>query len=151
MKSRIQVSRDTANLLMASGKGKWVTEREGKVHAKGKGKKARPLIVNWNLVCDSPNLSPIVATTGELQTYWLRIRGGSDAASSVGGAGDSSESNDLTKDDEMHNSDMPANNDTGHDMIKDMAVTAKTRRLVEWNSVLLGKLLKHILMRQEGL
>jgi Adenylate and Guanylate cyclase catalytic domain len=34
---KIQVSEATANLLMAAGKGEWVSEREGGIEAKGKG------------------------------------------------------------------------------------------------------------------
>ena len=45
--SRIQVSKECAELLIAAGKSNWVKEREEKVRAKGKG---------------------------ELQTYWLEIR-----------------------------------------------------------------------------
>ena len=47
---KIQVSQETAEILMASKKGKWVTEREERVIAKGKG---------------------------SLQTYWLKIQSGS--------------------------------------------------------------------------
>ena len=34
---KIHVSEDTADILNAVGKGHWVTQREGKVFAKGKG------------------------------------------------------------------------------------------------------------------
>jgi len=37
MKGRIHVSEDTANLLIRAGKGDWVTPREEKIVAKGKG------------------------------------------------------------------------------------------------------------------
>jgi hypothetical protein len=43
-RDRIQVSQSTADLLVASGRGDWITKRDGLVAAKGKG---------------------------ELQTYWL--------------------------------------------------------------------------------
>jgi len=46
-KGRIQVSQATADLLIASGKSKWLTPREGKIVAKGKG---------------------------EMQTYWVESR-----------------------------------------------------------------------------
>lgn len=61
-RGRIQLSQETADLLIAAGKVEWVTLRDDKVHAKGKG---------------------------ELQTYWLNVaRNRSDSTSS---AGDSSE------------------------------------------------------------
>ncbi|CAB9509771.1 Receptor-type guanylate cyclase gcy [Seminavis robusta] len=46
LKGRIQVSRSTFDCLTAKGKSTWLTPREGKVHAKGKG---------------------------EMQTYWLQL------------------------------------------------------------------------------
>jgi class 3 adenylate cyclase len=48
-KDRIQISSSTAELLIASGKGHWLNQREDLVEAKGKGK---------------------------LQTYWLVFRNG---------------------------------------------------------------------------
>ena len=45
--SRIQLSTETADLLVAAGKNNWIREREEKVRAKGKG---------------------------ELQTFWLEVR-----------------------------------------------------------------------------
>jgi Adenylate and Guanylate cyclase catalytic domain len=38
IKNRIQVSQKTADLLMAAGKGHWLTARDTLVEAKGKGK-----------------------------------------------------------------------------------------------------------------
>ena len=37
IRDKIHVSQDTAELLYAAGKSKWVTPREEKIHAKGKG------------------------------------------------------------------------------------------------------------------
>ena len=58
IKGKIQVSEQTANLLIAAGKSKWLTEREDRIVAKGKG---------------------------ELKTYWLNIgnRSGSVASTST--------------------------------------------------------------------
>lgn len=59
-RGKIQVSEETAKLLMAVGKERWLTEREDQVHAKGKGL---------------------------LRTYWLRVVDGSIASrSSIGSA-----------------------------------------------------------------
>jgi class 3 adenylate cyclase len=57
LRDRIQVSQDTADLLLASGKSKWVESRDEKVVAKGKG---------------------------EMQTYWITA-GVSNKDSSEGG------------------------------------------------------------------
>src|SRR3569623_1170154 len=58
IKDRIQLSQETADLLVAGGKGHWLKERADKVNAKGKG---------------------------ELTTYWLHVAdklGGSSTADS---------------------------------------------------------------------
>jgi class 3 adenylate cyclase len=55
--NRIQISQETANLLLAAGKDKWVTLRENKVEAKGKG---------------------------ELTTYWLNLSDSVKRSESVG-------------------------------------------------------------------
>jgi hypothetical protein len=55
-RNRIHLSQETADLLIASGKGHWVEERKEKIHAK-KGK-------------------------DELQTYWLTYRGHSASSQS---------------------------------------------------------------------
>eukprot|EP00339_Tiarina_fusa_P009126 CAMPEP_0117078732 /NCGR_PEP_ID=MMETSP0472-20121206/55519_1 /TAXON_ID=693140 ORGANISM="Tiarina fusus, Strain LIS" /NCGR_SAMPLE_ID=MMETSP0472 /ASSEMBLY_ACC=CAM_ASM_000603 /LENGTH=778 /DNA_ID=CAMNT_0004805609 /DNA_START=94 /DNA_END=2428 /DNA_ORIENTATION=- len=60
VKGKIQCSEDTAKLLIDAGKGKWVTPREEKVLAKGKG---------------------------ELQTYWISLSSG--RATSSGGTSNS--------------------------------------------------------------
>ena len=54
-KGRIHVSEDTAKLLEEGGKSHWLTAREDKIQAKGKG---------------------------ELQTYWVNVTG-SDSKSAV--------------------------------------------------------------------
>jgi class 3 adenylate cyclase len=56
LRDKIQVSQDTADLLIAAGKSKWLTRREEKVVAKGKG---------------------------EMQTYWVAV-GSSKNKSSEG-------------------------------------------------------------------
>ena len=38
MKDRVHLSVETAELIIASGKANWITPREDKVYAKGKGK-----------------------------------------------------------------------------------------------------------------
>jgi len=67
--SRIQLSSETADLLIAAGKSNWIREREEKVRAKGKG---------------------------ELQTYWLEVRHeGSASVTSGSSNSDLGERNDL--------------------------------------------------------
>ena len=40
-RDKIQVSQETADLLLGAGKTHWVTQREDKVIAKGKGEKTK--------------------------------------------------------------------------------------------------------------
>jgi class 3 adenylate cyclase len=66
LRDRIQVSQDTHDLLLAAGKSKWLTPREEKVVAKGKG---------------------------EMQTYWVAVgiserTAGSERDMSTGGSED---------------------------------------------------------------
>lgn len=68
--SRIQLSKETADLLLASGKTNWIKEREEKVRAKGKG---------------------------ELQTFWLEVRHGGEGTSVTSGSSNS-EFNDQDQD-----------------------------------------------------
>jgi hypothetical protein len=68
-RGRIHISQETAWLLVDAGKGHWLSEREEKIHAKGKG---------------------------ELQTYWLNIStkrsGSSESGSSETGSDDTARS-----------------------------------------------------------
>ena len=65
VRDRIQLSQETADLLIAAGKTNWLSQREDVVHAKGKG---------------------------EMQTYWLEISARNDSSvmdtSSNGGSSD---------------------------------------------------------------
>ena len=61
VKGRIQLSQETADLLIAAGKSEWITPRDTKVHAKGKG---------------------------EMQTYWLLLSDRSAQGTSTSGGED---------------------------------------------------------------
>ena len=65
-KGMIQVSKETADILLAADKADWLEEREDLVDAKGKG---------------------------ALRTYWLKLPGTRNRGSSKGGSSVSSESN----------------------------------------------------------
>ena len=73
-KGKIQVSQVTADLLVAAGKDKWLTAREDKVQAKGKGKNS---IVRTSKEIERFN-SPFVRgifrlLKGEMQCYWVDV------------------------------------------------------------------------------
>ncbi|GKY99151.1 hypothetical protein MPSEU_000870600 [Mayamaea pseudoterrestris] len=62
VRGKIQLTQETADILIAVGKGHWVSQREDKVIAKGKG---------------------------EMTTYWLTIKKESSYAASTSGSNDS--------------------------------------------------------------
>ncbi len=79
LRDRIHISQDTADLLIAAGKSKWLTPRKEKVVAKGKG---------------------------EMQTYWVAV-GNSKKKSSEGETStetdESDQSNQLRDQQASHN------------------------------------------------
>jgi 3'5'-cyclic nucleotide phosphodiesterase/Adenylate and Guanylate cyclase catalytic domain len=130
---RIHVSRDTAELLVSSGKEKWITQREDEVFAKGKGK---------------------------LQTYWLRIIAEScntgskrsqasstslDEPKQVKAALDTKKALALgpTLQECMTVSEKPV---TYFD-----SLSPKHQRLVSWNVDILAKILRMIMARRASL
>jgi hypothetical protein len=72
-KDRIHLSMETADLLIAAGKSMWVTARDDKIIAKGKG---------------------------ELQTYWLELTDKAETGSAASGADENAENRIL--DDSEH-------------------------------------------------
>lgn len=112
---RIHVSRETADLLTAAGKQRWLTARADKIQAKGKG---------------------------ELQTFWLEL---SAQISSSEGVSVSSKAScaksTVVDEDEVR----PQNQTfvEGSSMGKIVASTFsdKTQRLIRWNSDILKSLL----------
>ena len=116
-KNKIHISQETADLLIASGKGHWVRAREDKVHAKGKG---------------------------ELNTYWLEVKG--DAAKSHS-SNSSDRSNAEDRQAAANNMlDSSANVET-----RSTGMDEKGMRLVQWNTEIIGQILKEIVARREAI
>ncbi|CAB9505204.1 Receptor-type guanylate cyclase gcy [Seminavis robusta] len=127
---RIHISRDTAEILVANGKEKWITQREDEVFAKGKG---------------------------TLQTYWVRIN---EDSSGTGGTGTYSNSNVTSvssgaSDTKNAVVDLvlgpkegspTATSGTALDMLP-----KKQQRLVSWNVEILAKILRQIMARRASL
>lgn len=82
-KNRIQLSQETADLLVAAGKGSWIVPREDKITAKGKVRVTLNLPVlersTLNEMCSNSTL----LMQGELQTYWLNTDEKTEDALSV--------------------------------------------------------------------
>ena len=117
MTNRIQISQETATLLIADGKEEWIKPRETKVVAKGKG---------------------------ELQTYWLFPKGQSSniedetqsptlsAKKSIRG---------ITN----GNAEVAGNQPQKSQKLGDVVVPPKIDRMIRWNVELLQSLLKKVI------
>jgi class 3 adenylate cyclase len=130
MKGRIHISQQTADLLVAAGRSRWVQKREEKVVAKGKG---------------------------ELQTYWLEIRGGlTGGLTRTGSCYTGSEGSDHetqqgrvtgsvigapSGDQEVESTDCP----------KQGLLDEKTLRLIDWNVDNLLRILRQVVARRQAL
>ncbi|CAB9505205.1 Receptor-type guanylate cyclase gcy [Seminavis robusta] len=127
---RIHISRDTAEILVASGKDKWVTQRDDEVFAKGKG---------------------------TLQTYWLRIQAEScNTGSKKSNISTTSLDAEQTQAEIARKKALalgPAfeevfeeTPDTNFDLL-----SVKKQRLVKWNVEILIKILRLIMARRASL
>ena len=109
IRDRVQISQETADLLIGAGKANWVTKREDVVYAKGKG--MHRCVYQFQYLTAS--------SLGELQTFWLEssITNSSsyDAGSSAGSTDDGDDEHVVDK--------KPRENQ----------LDAKTMRLIEWN------------------
>jgi class 3 adenylate cyclase len=125
--NKIHISHETAVLLQMSGKGHWATPREEKVVAKGKG---------------------------EMQTYFLGLKGASAMSTSSGGSSDTGSIRGSLVDDETKNSIPQDRNITNKDRANEdqatRTVSEKQRRLVDWNAEVLTPLLKEMVALREA-
>ncbi len=112
MRNKIHISHETAELLAESGKGHWITSREEKVVAKGKG---------------------------EMQTYFLDLRGESAKSTSSGGS-DSCTGPAAVDEIESMTIALP-HNGRGTSKVADgeqsemLTTSKKEQRLIDWNSI----------------
>ena len=118
-KNKIHISQETADLLIGSGKGHWVRARDDKVHAKGKG---------------------------ELNTYWLEVKGDvaksqSSNSSGKSNIGDSQVATDISM----------VDTGTGASSSAPTSMDEKGMRLVQWNTEIIGQILKEIVARRDAI
>eukprot|EP00977_Amphora_coffeiformis_P015123 scaffold4420_cov187-Amphora_coffeaeformis.AAC.18 len=122
--NKIQMSQETADLLIAAGKTQWLTARKEKVIAKGKG---------------------------ELQTYWLDLHddSGTKSTSSV-----TLSQTGSSRDDEEHAPEPSAVAESGSKRPAANKVSPqvadKHMRLISWNTDILARLLTQIIARRES-
>jgi hypothetical protein len=122
IREKIQVSQETADLLYAAGKGKWIVPREDVVVAKGKG---------------------------VLKTFWLLYSSAKNETNETGSSNIDQSEEDL--------SGYSNGSEASEGMIEQEAVpkyaetSAKTSRLINWNTEMLARLLKAIVARRQAL
>jgi class 3 adenylate cyclase len=129
MKNMIHISHETAELLKGSGKGHWVTPREEMVVAKGKG---------------------------EMQTYFLYIKGDSAKSTASGTSesysGDGGDGDDVIS--EIAVAVPKKRNSASQDATDEepvlKTISEKQQRLVNWNSDVMGRLLREIVALREA-
>ena len=137
-KNRIQVSQDTADLIITAGKTHWLSQREGLVTAKGKG---------------------------EMQTFWLKPRRESASMQDIGvenpiissslsqeQPGRRFEKRKLTTNNKKAQSERWADLSLDDSSVHHNApeVSTKKARLVNWNVDLLLTLLTKVVARRQS-
>jgi len=120
-RDRIQISQDTADLLIAAGKSEWLKMRKDKVHAKGKG---------------------------EMQTYWLTLGGSKSESVASSGADEVSDIQPSHEAVDAEHAALTASKRT-KSVVEKISVE-KTERLIEWNVDVLHRLLKQIVARRRA-
>ena len=118
--NKLQMSQETADLLIAAGKAQWLTARKDKVNAKGKG---------------------------ELQTYWLEVHEENAAKTSVSATVSQESSSDQEQ--ALPFIAAKANEDAAP-ALKSNHAADKHMRLISWNTDILTRLLTQIIARRES-
>jgi Adenylate and Guanylate cyclase catalytic domain len=115
-RNRIQCSQETATLLEQAGKT-WTRLRATKVKAKGKG---------------------------ELQTYWLDFRGSGDHSKTGSRGTSTNDSSDVSADDYSDEDKWVQAGLRSKKVEDERLFEEKINRLVDWNTDVLCRILKHI-------
>jgi len=121
-KKKIQISQETADLLVASGKSHWIKPRAEIIEAKGKGK---------------------------MQTYWVDIVKRSDSQSVIS-SNESSEDIDESQAAVAFAAAQFDENEIMGDGKVQRLMSDKTSRLIDWNTDVLSRLLKQIIATREA-
>jgi class 3 adenylate cyclase len=126
MKNKIHISQETADLLKGSGKGHWVTARDELVSAKGKG---------------------------EMQTYFLDLKGDSAKSTSSGTSRSDSSQSDKMGEIGMQDVALAVPQTENGVATKEKVmkpISEKQWRLVNWNADIMARLLKEIVALREA-
>lgn len=118
---RIQISRDTADLLADAGKSDWFKPRADLVHMKGKG---------------------------DVATFWLKVSRPKGARKRAKANAD--DFDDRSYYDEDDYSDSEGSYDFETEELVQSMVSPKVSRLIEWNTEVLIRLLKQIILYRQA-
>jgi hypothetical protein len=129
-RSKIHISQETADLIVADGKSKWIKPRDKAVSAKGKG---------------------------SLTTFWLDIKGGSvhSDPTSTGegggdGDGDDDQDDDLSESGNANPKEKTEPGDPRQLLERNVPVLdARTRKLVDWSVDVLKQQIKKIVVMRD--
>ena len=161
VRNRIQCSVSTAELLRQGGKGAWLSEREDKVVAKGKGEMKTYFIAgrgSGTIPGESDHISK--NSTGRLSNSPVKpkskklINVNSDhlsASTNTVGSGTSGAS--MADDDEEGSSEAPAVPLWTSRMVQDSQLASpdeKEQRLIDWHVDFMSRLLKRIVARRDA-
>jgi hypothetical protein len=150
-RNKIQISRETTELLIAYGKEKWVTERKDRVIAKGKGEISTWVSVALKLAEYHflDRLYRLISFPFRYYPQWLNLHtdssesGSVNALSNSGSHASNPNAQQSSRPKPSLNRVVEANN--GYD---ESGLSKKTMRLVNWNVDILAKILKNILARR---
>ena len=124
LRDNIQISQETADLLVSAGKQHWLQPRAEKIHAKGKG---------------------------ELQTYWLTSEAAENKAESVA-TSDTTDTQNITPEEAAAARAAAEQEKLAlKEQIDINMLEAKQQRLIDWNTTLLYKQLRLIVAHRMAL
>lgn len=122
MRSKIHISQTTADLLIATGKGHWVTKREDLIEVKGAYKWSCPSSARISVLMFSDIIS---AGKGHMQAYWCEPHVKSSSTSNTSDS------------DQVRNLDSAVLDDS-------------LKRLVDWNVEILSRSLARVVGQRQA-
>lgn len=148
--NRIHMSQDTANLLVNSGKGHWLKQRDNTISPKGKGMQSCALHTLHNHGKNRLILT-ILSFSGEMQTFWLE----SDDQNQEENAAKTETPTSSEHESVSGNDESAVESDGGFGKIdmEELGIDSddfdeRTQSLVSWNADLLLKILRQIVARR---
>lgn len=144
MKDKIQISQETADLLVVAGKTHWFVKRDGLVKAKGKGELQTYWLVAYMKTGQRQSIGGAATSEGRRTSIGTpSARRGSMSGRRNSLAGRAPSTRNL--DSQSNHSNTPKQNPA---LLMGAVLTKKEQRLVDWNCELLQQLLRQIVARR---